>query len=166
MGEKSKTIEQIKKDYGLSLKAILLLKAMGHVYRLSHGFISVDFGFWERYKRTSVAKDQIAQLYKAQSVDRLSLQTCEGIHVGMLQYKLGWYTSSTFLFARYRMKAKLKKLVKKIKSKLKKLKKQLIAEFLKMLPEPGEKTILLPAKTEPSKKAVQKVVSLKGRKKK
>lgn len=84
----------------------------------------------------------------------------------MLQYKLGWYTSSTFLFARYRMKTKLKKLVKKIKSKLKKLKKQLIAEFLKMLPEAGERALLLPAKTEPSKKAVQKVVSLKGRKKK
>jgi len=63
------------------------------------------------------------------------------------------------------MKAKFKKLVKKIKSKLKKLKKQLIAEFLKMLPEPGEKVLLLPSK-DANKKATQKVVSLKGRKKK
>lgn len=65
MGEKSKAIEQIKKDYGLSLKAIIFLKAMGHVYRLSHGFISVDFGLWKRYKRTSAAKEQVLQLYRA-----------------------------------------------------------------------------------------------------
>lgn len=64
------------------------------------------------------------------------------------------------------MKAKIKKFVKKMKSKLKKLKKQLIAEFLKMLPEAGEKILLLPAKVEAPKKAAQKVVSLNGRKKK
>lgn len=56
MDEKAKTIQQIKKDYGISLFTIVALKAMGHVYRLSHGFINLDFGFWERYKRTDAAK--------------------------------------------------------------------------------------------------------------